>query len=425
MGPERRTLTLAPDEIAALTGQYHLNVGAASPLGPFAGTEPMAGTRSLGARGLLDDGWRQALTVLARPDHQVRSLIPAPLESLISVYYGSRAVGGGDLVACSARRDGVNISFPWVARDIAAITALTLLPMPPPTAESVSTELTPAGLTALAAAVDVSRATLLDSLQRRLPQMETRISLHDLMDHLEVGLSHNDARWIVTLLNVIASPFVPLVPARLGDGVGELLALGFLTRDGETLRPGPILERLAVQWRSPLPAAAHEVITMWDGEVKAVGHRIAIRGDGPLWVMDYRGILQGAPRVSLGTVDAADYLEGLVEMIQVPGRVGAPRETSVSSSQPRTAPAAQRERGGTPEATEVARKPSRRPRRERTTRCQHCGAALKQPSRFCPSCGKNPSGVHEAAPVSCAQCGAALAPEKKFCTRCGTRVGGG
>lgn len=387
MGPDRRALTLAPDEIAALAARHGLAAGPNSALGPFIGTKPKAGTHGLRARSLLDDGWRQALTVLARPEHQVRLLIPGPAESVILVYYGSRAPGSDGLVACSATGEGLKVSFPWTARDLAATTALTLLPTSPPAPESFSTLLTPAGLTALVAVIDVARAALFDSLQRRLPHLEPRITLHDVMDHLQVGISHNDARWLVTLLTVIASPFVPLVPRQLGEGLAELQAGGLLARDGEGWRPAPILQRLAVHCRSPLPAAAHEVIAMRGDEVKLVRHRVAIRGDGPLWILDYQGILDGVPRVSIRSVDPADYLEGLVDMIEAPRSVEAASDASVRPSRRERAPV---KPPGTRQTRDASRAEptSGQPRRPETAgQCPSCGAPRSPGKRFCTRCG--------------------------------------
>ena len=318
---------LSPGDIAALIRLHGLTLAGNSPLVTFVEAEEQVPQASLNQRGLHRAAWRDALAVLAAPARQVRVQIPAPAESFTAIYYGHPSGNGRSdsdaLVGCWLEEDGLRVSFPWAHEQLLALGWQTLLATTLPPADELSLTLGLPGLTALAAAVDSLRAQLFRSYLYRETDVPLVLTRAGLAEQLELGLGKADSRWLVTLLNLAGSPHFPLEPQELPEGVTELAAAGLLFEDGEDWQPSPGLQRLALQWRSPLPAFALESLEVGaDGRLQQYGHRLIIRGDGPLWQIDYGATAwQAAPQVTLTGVNPRDCFDGLAQLLAAPTAV--------------------------------------------------------------------------------------------------------
>ena len=309
-----RTERLSAGQVARLIEAHGLEVAPTSPLAPFANLAPGADEGTVG-RGLLDAGGKTALAVLAAPDRQVRTIIPGPTDTLVQLYYGRADAPETGLVGCWLEGDRMRVSFPWNEEDVAAVAARVVLPTLPSPAEEPDLVVSVAGLAALAAAIDAVRSRLFVSLAERNPAVEARFDREEIRRQAEAGASSSDARWLVTLLRVLAPPYLPVPADPIGSGFEELVAAGLIqSRDGRWT-PSPALFGYATRWANPLPAVAHEVIETAGPHMTRYGYRIALRGGGPLTVIDFEDVLS-EPRVTLRTVDPIRYLDDLVGLLQ-------------------------------------------------------------------------------------------------------------
>lgn len=315
---------LSPGEIAALIRLHNLQLAATSPLLPFATAVDHVTQSALQQRGLHRAAWRDALRVLAAPQRQVRAQIPAPAESFTVIYYGRSP--NNDLIGCWLEEEGLQVSFPWTREQILALGWQVLLATTPPPADELSWTLGLPGLTTLAAAVDSLRTILFRSYLYRETNMPLLLTRAGLFEQLELGLTNADGRWLVSLFNLAGSPHFPLTPQLLADGIAELVAAGLLLVDAEGWQPSVGLQRLALQWRSPLPAFALESLVVdGDDRLQQYGHCLIIRGDGPLWQIEYgAAVWQSAPQTTLRGVDPQDCFDGLAQLIAAPAAVPPP-----------------------------------------------------------------------------------------------------
>ncbi|MFN2168284.1 MAG: FHA domain-containing protein [Anaerolineae bacterium] len=365
----QRQATLSAADIAALTEHHRLAPTYGSPLAVQPAGSGRTDYARLESRGLLDAGWRQALAVLAAPTRQVRALIPGPDATLIPILYATRDQGW---VGCWPDGPGMLVTFPWDADRILAMGYQVLMAEEPPPPDGLSLSLSLPGLTALASVIDALRAFLFRSLLNRLTFASPVLTRPELTGHLEKGLLNPDTRWLVSLLDVAGSPHFRLAPQELPAGVGELERMGLLVATGEGWQPVPSVQRLALMWRSVLPAFALESIVADDnGTLSQYGHRIVIRGDGPLWQIDYgKDLWSKTPSVTLRDVGPLECFNGLQALLadppSSPSRVSRQKETVAQPSAqvqrtrkeaPPTAPPAARDstmrgtgRGGQPQA---------------------------------------------------------------------------
>lgn len=360
----RQQMWLAPGDIATLVRLHGLLVGERSPLRSLLVTDERTPPETLRQRGLDQAPWRTALATLAAPTRQVRVSIPAPADSFVAIYYSS--TDDQNLIGCWPEEDGLQVSFPWSKEQILALAYQTLLATAPPPADELDLTLSLPGLTALAAAVDSLRAALFRSYLYREVQVPLRLTRGGLAEQVELGLSKTDARWVVTLLLLAGSPHAAPTPLLLPEGVAELEQIGLLTRDGKDWQPSVGLQRLALQWRSPLPAFALEaMVVSADGQLQQYGHRLIIRGDGPLWQLDYGAALwQTTPQVRLSGVNPQACFDGLAHLLTDPPPVRRPAPAPVAQTVPPSA-----DQGGW-----------KRP-------CPACGYENKASARFCSNCG--------------------------------------
>lgn len=315
--------TVGAAEVARLLRSHGIAVQVGSPLLPLAAASVGLGTEGAGPGPLDAPDWAPALAVLADPERQVRVIVPAPAETAIQVFYASAARPEAGLVGCWSEGDRLRLSFPWAEEDLAAIAAHVLQTTTAPPAAGTDLTLSQGGLWALGAAVDALRARLFASLAERRPGVSRRFDRAEILREYEAGLAGDDARWLVTLLRVVAPSSCGVDVEAVEAGLQELAQAGLLRLGEGEWSPEQPLRALVARWRNPLPALAHEVIETSGGGVVRYGHRVAIRGDGPVTVLDFGGMLEGSPRVTVRGADALEYLDGLVGFLRPTG-ISAP-----------------------------------------------------------------------------------------------------
>jgi hypothetical protein len=261
-------------------------------------------------------GWREAIAALAAPDRQVSYIVPAANALKVVSYFGGGKLGDDALVECRLEEGGVRIDFPVSPEAVAEDAREVLLADFPMVPDPFTANLSPAALTSLMAAVDVlRRATLTALLERRVP-LDFHFTVSDLQDEVAAGLAGKDARWMVTFLAQLAPLIAPPGPDDLTLGLAELVSAGLVTLERGRWSPTAPLVRLAGYWGSPMPAIAHQAIAFDPaGQMSAWAYRIAIRGAGPLIVLDYQGLLEGAPAVALKSVYGSVYVRELTQML--------------------------------------------------------------------------------------------------------------
>jgi hypothetical protein len=313
--PDQQNALLTGGELRGLVDRLGLQVPQSSPLASVRDTT--AETPRIPK--LLDEQWRSALTTLAGADHCVRAITPGPGATKVAIFYSAVATRSTELVGCWFEGDRIRISFPWRPADIAAAAGrilMTELPFPP---EPLSVTLSPAGLTTLMAAVDVLRAARLTSLLERRVGFDLHFDAADLQRQIDLGLSGEDARWSVTLLRLLVPSAAPPTPNALPAGLQELARSQLVKLDNTKWEPTEALMRLATYWMASLPAVAHEALTIQDGNtIREYKHCIGLRGDGPLWLIEYEGLTNGQPRATLRSLDGTAYLAWLPTMINPP-----------------------------------------------------------------------------------------------------------
>ncbi|MBI5687214.1 MAG: zinc ribbon domain-containing protein [Verrucomicrobia bacterium] len=392
----QQTALLSHGELRWLIDHHKLDVTTVSPLAFAAQQAPEESERALSDRGVLTDDWRVALRVLARPFHQVRALAPGLDSTRIARFYAGPAGRSGELVGCWPSGDGVSISFPWTPRaiaDAAGAVVSAALPIPP---DPFAATLDPAGLMVLMAAADMIRSAHLNSMIERQPQLDLRFSETDLQDLIARGSAEDDARWLVTLLRLTGPPWAQPGEDALATGLGELAEAQLVKREGDAWEPTGTLHRLAAYWTPSLPAVAHEVVTLDDDNaMQQYKHCIALRGGGPLWLIDFDGLADGQPRATLRSLDGKTYLKAITALVQPPEMP----------------------------ATEPAQEPSDEPvpKPAGVSLCDSCGAPLQPNQGFCSKCGTR---VQSLQPRTCpnSACRKPLREGAKFCAACGTRI---
>jgi hypothetical protein len=311
---EGALLTL--DDLRGLAGEFGRAVSPVSPLA--AGADTPVSTRRKPA--LDGDDWRAAMAVLAAPDRFVSVATPIPGAVKIASYYAR----GDEMAACVAERDGFRVSFPWTIDAIVEDAREALLADLPLLPDTFTTTLSPAGLSVLMAAVDLQRATLLAAMLERRIRPDFRFEVAQLQEQLDQGLAADDSRWMVTFLRLLAPLNASPTPDDLAIGLAELAAAQLITLDRKQWSPAAPLLRLVSHWGSAMPAVAHQLLTLdSEGAIEHWRHRIAIRGQGPIWVIDYDGLVHDKPAATLRSVYGSVYLRGLKSMLSDPARSAA------------------------------------------------------------------------------------------------------
>ncbi len=382
---------LSHGELRALIDLNGLNVQGSSPLKPVMESPAQGDRGSFARRGLLSDDWHSALCTLCGPRFEARSLVTFADATAVNVFYSDGSAEGA-LVACREEGDRVRIAFPIEPSQVARADADALHTSHAPTPETGAVSMSLEAFNVLAAAVDALRAVLLTSILWRAAVPELVFRYENLKEMLQSGIDSADARWLVTLLRVLAPPRCEPMPLDLDNGYRELLRLELLSEDGHGIwRPSQTLQRMAAYWKVPLPAGAHQTVSLRPKGTQQYRGCVTLRGDGPLWVVDYEGIgvEDASPRVRLRSVDRDVWFMEILGMLTP--QADMPRQASR-----RTAPNQILSPAGLPETVapvkpEPAGKPA--PSSPPDT-CAQCGVALRSGARFCTQCGSvrgNPS----------------------------------
>jgi hypothetical protein len=368
-----------PGELRWLIDHERLDVTPLSPLATARYAAPSGDLNAFQQGGFLSEEWRGARALLAQPRRQVRVHTPGVESTKRAVFYAN---GSGDLVGCWLEGEAWRITFPWTLSALADMTVATVgggLPIP---ADPFAVTLQPAGLMLLMAVVDAIREARLSAVLARRGQPPLLFTEADFQRQLANGYACDDANWSVTLLRLISAsrgqPDNDAFPA----GLNELEAAQLLRRKNDQWEPSDVLWRLAAYWTPSLPAVSHEAVTIDEtGAMVGYRHGIVLRGEGPLWIIDYEGLANGNPKASLRSIASEGLHDWLTSLLEAP-------------------PLPARERAG--------------------VTCSACGAALSADDLFCPKCGTRTT---EPAVKLCGNpaCGQPLRPGADFCHRCGWR----
>jgi hypothetical protein len=357
---------LTSDELRSLLGAWGLTIGPDSPLvGLPASTDKSVGDE-LSRRGLLFDEWGRALRAITSPSATLRVLQPLPdMVAVRAMYTDSQYP---DLVGCWPSNGKVRIGFPYSAVGEVHDASAALTADFPAQIDPLRVDLSVASLACLAAAVDVLRRSVFESILARRGRAEVALTEIDLNRAYDEGVAGTDARWLVTLLYTLMPMSAPM-PDRLPvEGIGELVRHQLLETNGRAWQAAPSMQQLAGWLTNPLPALAHEVVVLKEREPYAYRYLIALRGNGPVWTVEFWK--DDPPSVTLRSRTGSGYRRVLASVL-------APlEETSSVESESMSPDAAHDEY---PPAPFVAPEPR--------DSCPGCGADIKPSAKFCVHCG--------------------------------------
>ncbi len=358
---------ITADELHAMLKTKGLTVGPDSPLAglPEASADASVTPEALRQRGLGGGPWGQVLRALQQPSRCFRTLLPLPDRTAVTAYYGGADNDG--LIGCWAEGGRMRISFPYSPEDLLRQGSAALSADFAIVRDSLTAELSPAGLAALAAALDVLRQRLFESVLARNTEVAMDLPTEQLDRTYAEGLAGSDARWLVTLLRVLMPASIPL-PDKLSDaGLAGLLPAGLLEAAGERWQATDHLRRLAAYLKSPLPAIAHEGITLTDGQLGSYAYLIALRGDGPVWTLQFWSDDNSQPRMTLRAQRGAGYRRALRDVLLGPPEASQPTSATAASTQSSQYAGAAAEDGARV--------------------CTNCGGDLRDGASFCTQCG--------------------------------------
>ena len=302
---------LTADQIHALVGELGLAPTKDSPLVGLPRPTAAVPAEELAALGVLDEPWSGAMHVLCAPTRCVRTLQAWPDRVAVAVHYRAADSGEGLSVGYWPVGDRMQLTAPCRMTDLAAhATGALATHLVRDIRDPLVLDLSVPGLAALAAAVDVLRADLFESMLRRNGRCTDRFPVDRLHRACADGRRDLDARWMSSLLNLLMPVSIPLPDQLAEEALDEVTSLGLIELDNESWQPTQTLRRLASYWKTPLPAMAHEVIAP-----DRYRYLIALRGDGPLFTLHFWKTAEGRPGVTLASIRERDYqraLEGLL-----------------------------------------------------------------------------------------------------------------
>jgi hypothetical protein len=272
-------------------------------------------------------------------------------------------------------------------------------------------DLTPPGLAALAAATDLLRQRLFKAMVKRETDVPMTVTVQQLQKVYTEGVGGADARWLVTLFALLMPASAPL-PAEFDEqGIGEIARAGLLEPKGGRWEATDLLRRLATWWKVPVPAVAHEVIVLDNGQLRDYRYLIAFRGDGPLWLFEFWQGEGSQAGITMRSRTGGGYRRAITKLLKPLG----------------IAPPARRRPSPQPAATgQQARQPVRRKVvRQRRQAVQPAQAGRQQgpaPVQAPQQAARPAAQTPQAGRKFCTNCGQAVAPEATFCTSCGQKL---
>jgi hypothetical protein len=284
--PPQRTEIFTVEEIAAAISHFRLEPKKNSPFHSIKEAASPDAMEGLDKRGLLTPEWRLAFSKLCAPRKKIRTVVPSPAETAVCFFYSS---GDEEFAGCWYEEgQGIRITLPLTTEIFLEQANSALAPLAIAYADPFRAKLSAPSLTALFTIIDALRKRMLASILERSGHVDLEFKLDELKSVLNDGLEGTDARWLVTLLWLTAPPGLDLEGERLDSGLQELAELKHLEKNGDAFIPGPDIRRMAAFWKNPLPAISHE-ITIFDQsfEPAEAMYITALRGDGPVFIMDF------------------------------------------------------------------------------------------------------------------------------------------
>ncbi|MBN2319669.1 MAG: zinc ribbon domain-containing protein [Acidobacteria bacterium] len=402
---------LPADRIHALLGELGLNPTKDSPLIGLPRQNGAVSSNELAQLGLLDEPWPKAMGVLCAPIACVRSMRAFPDRTMVAVWYRAEDSDDGTSVGYWPEDGMMQITAPCRMTDhVEHATGALATHLVRDIRDPLQVDLTVPCLAAMAAAIDVVRADMFESMLRRAGRCSEWFAVERLHDTYAAGRSELDARWLTSLLHLLMPVSMPIPEQVPAHALTELAALGLIERDRDHWRASEALLRLASYWKTALPAIAHEVIAP-----DRYRYLIAFRGDGPLFTLDFWRTRENNPGVTLASIRERDYQQALQGLLQ---------SFYTAKSPPLDA---------AEQVHEAAHSADRY--------CPNCNTANTADSVFCKLCATRLSGT-QAPPISraasparkenipakddgagkeirCHVCGHVQERKGKFCSRCG------
>ena len=331
---------LGSDEVIRILQYFRLTPTDSSPFFGIRGQTSNQPIDAIRDHGYLSSEWAKAFRLLCTPTRKVRSLVPGPKDTAYSVYFGDHE----HLVGCVVYESRAKISFFFDDEHVIRHAEGVLGRESQSGADTWSTDLSPTGLIALALTLDAAREALFESLLARRGALDPNVPVSRIETQFEAGMKHEDARWLTTLVRLLMPPMAVMERYRLNEGLMELVSAGLLANEGGYVRLNDALRRLLFDWKYPLPAVAHESMTVGNGRLRRYRYSIAIRGDGSIRLVYFWRDPSDRVRATLLCAPGGRYGEILR------GMLGSSR-----------------------------------------MRCTECGGSLGDNDRFCSQCGR-PSG---------------------------------
>ncbi len=381
---------LLADQIHALLHVLGLTPTNDSPLIGLSKPTETVSSKELEKLGLLDEPWPKAMSVLCAPITCVRALQALPDRTMVAVWYRGANSDEGTSVGYWPEDGMMQITAPCqVADHVAPATSALATHLVRDIRDPLQVDLSVPGLAAMAAAIDVVRADLFESMLRRAGQCSERFTIARLHDTYTTGRGELDARWLTSLLHLLM-PVSVQIPEQVPEhALDELAELGLIERDSDHWRASAALLRLASYWKTPLPAIAHEVIAP-----DRYRYLIALRGDGPLFTLNFWRTQENSPGITLVSIKERDYQQALQGLMR--------------SFYETTEPAPD---VSEPVPVQKESIPSKDDSTDKGIRCDVCDHVKEQKGKFCSQCGA----------VFCSHC-SRYVRKGSFCSICGKHL---
>lgn len=330
--------------------------------------EPKGDLTKLEKRGMLDKegDWHDALIAICDPDFATSSILAFTGVAATSTHFNNRA-NSKLIVGCWLLDDKrLRISFPWEPEDIVAnsLSALMVDNRASFSSDIREMHFTPQGFAAFAAATDAVRAVLLASTLQRQQISSFKLPREKLNKMLQMSVDDKtvDSRWLVTLFRVLApAGCMPSNKKVSGKGFQELLEAKLIKiEDDDQFSPAPELMSIAANWLVPLPAIYHEAVTSHLDGSQDVASNIALRGSGPLCLIEFKNISADTPAILLHSLSPDELWLHLTGQLTPPKAEKKPEPGSAINNEPKTAIDA----------------------------CTKCSAQLEPGLKFCTQCGQ-------------------------------------
>jgi hypothetical protein len=280
--------TIASEEISAALKLAELQVASHSPLAVLSSIE--AATDSILPRllekgvidstGYLNQGWQDALAIMAAPSHRVHITAgDADEVQTVSYYFGTAGA-----VAHITTDEHHEIAFPVIIDESVEEAGKWMGWRLFPLAEPFSVDLSCDELSIIAAVTDALREDQMRAaLERRRPDPSHRFTMPRLAAAIETGSRQEDGRWMTAMLNAHAPELFAATIDRVSPGIAALSRRRWLSVEDEE-----------VTLRSPLPEICLELGGSTPYLVVGIGsgsepgsYVLAIRGLTGFWTFRF------------------------------------------------------------------------------------------------------------------------------------------